>query len=162
MPIVFNADEVYALGIEIEKNGKAFYEAAAKRSRDAEIKKFLTGLAEWENSHINLFEDLRNELSGKETDENAFDPDNEAHRYLKAAADSHIFRKSIDVSAIVSGCKTVADVLNVAVRFEKDSVVLYNTMMGLVPAGLGKDKIERLVDEELKHVAMLHEKLEML
>lgn len=162
MPVIFNANEVYEMGIEIEKNGKAFYERAAEQTKNADIKEFLIGLAEWENSHITLFENLRDELSGKETEENVFDPDNEAHLYLKAAADSHVFRQNIDIANIVSGCKTPADILNLAVQFEKDSVVVYNTMMGLVPGNLGKDKVETLVKEELKHIAMLHEKLEQL
>ncbi len=162
MPVAFNASEVYEMGIEIEKNGKKFYERAAEQMEDDNIKDFLTGLAKWENSHITLFENLRDGLTGKETENTAFDPDNEAHAYLKAAADSHVFKKSVDIAGIVSGCKTPADVLNVAVQFEKDSVVLYNTMMGLVPAKLGKDKVETLVNEELKHIAMLHDKLEQL
>lgn len=162
MPIVFNANEVYEIGIEIEKNGKAFYEAAAAKMEDPDNKEFLKSLANWEDSHIALFTNLRDELAGKEKEENLFDPDNEAHLYLKAAADSHIFRKSLDIAKIVSGCKTPADILNMAVQFEKDSVVLYNTMMGLVPGNLGRDKVERIVHEELKHISMLHEKLEQL
>lgn len=162
MSVVFNANEVYEMGIEIEKNGKEFYEKAAEQSEDADVKQFLTGLSEWENSHISVFEGLRSELSGKETEETVSDPQNEAHLYLKAAADSHVFRRNIDIDNIVSGCKTPADILNLAVQFEKDSVVVYNTMMALVPDKLGRDKVEVLVNEELKHIAMLHEKLEQL
>ena len=89
MPIVFNANEVYEIGIEIEKNGKAFYEAATEKADDPDNKEFLKSLAEWEDSHIALFKKLRDDLAGKEKEENVFDPDNEAHLYLKAAADSH-------------------------------------------------------------------------
>lgn len=162
MPIVYNAEEIYEIGIEIEKNGKAFYEAAAEKAEDPDIKIFLNDLAVWEDQHITLFEILRSELTDKISAENAFDPDNEAHRYMKAAAESHIFIKDLNIGEIVAGCNTPADILNVAVRFEKDSVVLYNTMITLVPESLGKEKIEKLINEELKHVAMLHQKLEEL
>lgn len=160
--MIYNAEEIYEIGIEIEKNGKAFYEAAAEKTEDPDIKKFLNGLAVWEDDHITLFENLRSELSGRKTEESAFDPDNEAHLYMKAAAESHVFKKSLNVSSILDGCNSTLDYLNIALQFEKDSVVLYNTMVALVPENLGKNKVEKLINEELKHVAMLHEKIENL
>lgn len=162
MPIAYNANEVYEIGIEIERNGKAFYEAAVESVEDPDTKKFLDDLAKWEGQHISLFEKLQSELSEQENEDNVFDPDNEAHLYLKAAAASHVFRKNLDITDIVAHCKNHVDILNMAIQFEKDSVVLYNTMIGMVPEHLGKDKIERLIEEELKHLSLLHEKLEVL
>ena len=87
--------------------------------------------------------------------------DDQKHLYLKAAADTHIFRKNLNISNIVTGCKTPKDLLNIAIQFEKDSVVFYNTMMTLVPEHLGKDKIERLMDEEISHIALLNERMKL-
>ena len=161
MTAIFNAEEVYEMGVEIEKNGKEFYEAAADKAENPDMKNFYIDLANWEGKHILLFEDLRSELDEKETANTVFDPDDQKNLYLKAAADTHIFRKNLNISVIVAGCKTPKDLLNIAIQFEKDSVVFYNTMMTLVPERLGKEKIERLIDEELNHIAILNERMKL-
>lgn len=158
---IFNADEVYEMGVEIEKNGKAFYETAAKKAGDTDLKGFYLDLAGWENKHIALFEELKSKLEEEETEDTVFDPDNQKHLYLKAAADTHIFRKKLNISNIVTGCKNPKDIFTIAIQFEKDSVVFYNTMMILVPENLGKDTIQRLIDEELNHIAILNERMKL-
>ena len=37
MAMVYSADEVYQMGVEIERNGKAFYLAAAARQEDEDV-----------------------------------------------------------------------------------------------------------------------------
>jgi rubrerythrin len=161
MANIFNADEVYQMGVEIENNGKEFYEIAAEKAENPDMKSFYKDLAGWENKHISLFEELRSELPDKETENVGFDTDNQKHLYLKAAADTHIFRKNLNIENIVAGCKTPEDVLNIAIQFEKDSVVFYNTMMTLVPDNLGRDKIQRLIDEEISHISILNERMKL-
>ncbi len=158
MPDIYNAEEVFEIGIEIEKNGKEFYQKAADKSDDIVAKKFFTDLAKWEDSHISLFADLKAKLTTTSDDE-LWDFDNEKNKYLKAAADTHIFLKDVNIDNLVAGCTSVSDIINIAIQFEKDSVVLYNTIMSLVPQNLGKSKIQPLIDEEIKHVAILQEKL---
>ena len=162
MPVIFNADEVYEISIEIEKNGKEFYLTAADKAEKPDLKKFYTDLADWEGKHIELFEKLKSELPIEAEGDTVFDPDYQKHLYLRAAADSHIFRKNLNVSALVQGCKNPGEVIKIALQFEKDSVVYYNTMISLVPVNLGKDKIEQLIDEELNHMSILQEKLKAL
>jgi len=38
-PMVYNASEIYAIGIEIEKNGRAFYHACAQTTGNPQVKK---------------------------------------------------------------------------------------------------------------------------
>lgn len=162
MPAIFNADEVYEIGVEIEKNGREFYQTAAEQAENPEMSEFYNDLADWEEKHIELFEKLRSELPDKAGEETVFDPDNQKHLYLKAAADSHIFRKNLDISTLIKGCKSPKEVLDIAMQFEKDSIVYYNTMITLVPERLGKGKVEWLINEELSHISILHEKLKLL
>ena len=51
-----NIDEVFQIGIEIEKNGKKFYTQAALKTEEADLKRFFNDLAGWESKHISLFE----------------------------------------------------------------------------------------------------------
>lgn len=158
MPDIYNAGEVYEIGIEIEKNGKEFYFKAADKAENPIAKKFFTDLANWEDKHIQLFQEFKSKINTPD-DDMLLDLDNAQSAYLKAVADTHIFLKNVNIENIVNGCVTVKDMLNIAIQFEKDSVNLYNTIMSLVPAKLGKDKIQILIDEEIKHVSILEEKL---
>ena len=162
MPIIYNANEICSIGIEIEKNGKIFYETAARRTDEKDFKKFFIELANWEDSHISIFTNLKSELNDKYQEDNVFNNDNEMHLYLKAAADSHIFRKNLDIPSIISGCKSPIDILKIAQQFEKDSVVLYSTMIKMVPEDFGKELVQKIINEELKHISIIQNKIDIL
>ena len=154
MALGFNAREVFDIGVQIEVNGKAFYEAAAKKVADAKNRAFFVELANWEAQHIQLFSELRDKLPAASGAE-AFDPAGEAAMYLQATADSHVFVKNQDIVALVAGCRGPAEILDLAIVFEKDSVVYYTSMKQAVSPRFGQDKIDRLINEEIRHIGML-------
>ena len=162
MSINFNANEIFQIGVEIEKNGKAFYQAAAKSAKTPEVKKLFEELSRWESGHIAIFESLKNKLAESAREETAFDPDNEALLYLKAAADTHVFGQNANAEALAGECKTALAALKMALNFEKDSVVVYANMRNLVPEKLGKPDIDKLLNEELQHISMLNDKINAL
>ncbi|MDD5678356.1 MAG: ferritin family protein [Kiritimatiellae bacterium] len=162
MSLIFNADEIFQIGVEIERNGKAFYQAAAKSAQTSETKKLFEELAKWESGHIIVFETLKNKLAESARENTAFDPDNEALLYLKAAADTHVFGRNANAEALAEECKTTRAALKMALGFEKDSVVVYANMRNLVPEKLGKPDIDKLLNEELQHISMLNDKINAL
>lgn len=163
MSVNYNISEIYDIGIEIEKNGRDFYNAAADTTEDEDLKKFFVELANWENGHISLFTQFKSQLPKEFNDESPFyDMENERSLYLKAAADTHVFNKNLNIPAIVKGCKSPTDIINLAIQFEKDSVVLFSTMTSFVPEDLGKANIKKLIDEELMHISYLQNKLKSL
>jgi len=156
--MTFNAREIFDIGVQIEVNGKAFYEAAAKKVAETAMKDFFLELAAWENTHITLFGELRDALPKGAGNVPVFNPDDEAAMYLQATADSHVFVKNKDMVGLVAGCKGPLDILDIAMTFEKDSVVYYTTMKKVVAPNLGQDKVDRLIDEEIKHISMLSQR----
>ncbi len=159
--MVFNAGEVFQIGITIEKNGRIFYQTAAEGAVQEGIRKLFRELAEWETQHVRLFEELASRLSDADNPE-VWDPGDEVSLYLKAAADSHIFRADSDPAALASSCSSAKEALKMAMGFEKDSVVFYTAMHRAVPDQLGKSKVERLITEELNHIAILSAKLQSI
>jgi rubrerythrin len=156
--MTFNAREIFDIGVQIEVNGKAFYEAAAKKVAETATREFFLELAAWEATHIKLFGELRDALPAGAGNAPLFDPNDEAALYLQATADSHVFVKNRDMVALVAGCKGPLDIIDIAMTFEKDSVVYYTTMKKVVPKNLGQDKVERLIDEEIKHIGLLSQR----
>ena len=162
MSIYLNADDVFRVGVQIETNGKLFYETAAKQTQETRAKELFKELAHWENQHIELFERLRLQLPETAKEENLFDPGSELEMYIKATADSHIFIKNKDIASLVSTLKTPREVLDLAITFEKDSVVFYSAMKKAIPESFGKGRMDTLINEEIKHIAMLAQQKEKL
>jgi rubrerythrin len=152
MALDFNADEIFEMAEQIEKNGAIFYRKAAENVTGEE-KDFLLELAKMEDDHEVTFKGLRKELSLKQKESNTFDPDDDAPQYLKALADSRVFfEKDLDP-------KTMKDILKAAIGAEKDSIVFYLGMKELVPEKLGKAKIDDIIKEEMSHIKLLSTRL---
>lgn len=162
MSQVLNADELFKIGIQIEKNGQEFYLAAAAITNDPDQKKLFTELAEWESRHVSLFEKFRENLPALLKNDYAYDPENSIHQYLKSVADNTIFVKNNNSEKTVASCKNAKEVLEKALTFEKESVVYYSSMKQIVPESLGKSEIDNLVIEELRHVGILTQEIQKL
>lgn len=155
MSYYMNADEILAVGAQVERNGKAFYEAAALGATDTAVASLCRELAAWEEHHVEIFEKLRRTLPELARDGGAFDPQDEVQAYVKSAADNHIFLKNLDPVALAADCKTGRDILARAMEFEKDSVVFYSALKRVVPDAQGRDALDVLIDEELRHLQIL-------
>lgn len=158
MSIFFNADEIFEMGLRIETNGKEFYETVAQNSSDPAMRKLFSDLSRWESEHIQFFDRLRQTLPDSAKRGASFDPGEELLLYLQATAESHVFLKDRDIGKLTSRCKTPHEALELAIAFEKDSVVFYTTMKKVTPEEFGRKEIDRLIDEEIGHIFLLHQK----
>jgi rubrerythrin len=149
----FNADDIFEMAQQIEKNGAAFYRKAAEKIQDPDNKAMLLELANMEDQHEKTFASMRSELSAKEKESTVFDPEGEAVMYLKALADTRVFfEKTVDPSSMTA-------ILKEAITAEKDSIVFYLGMKELVSKSLGQDKVENIIKEEMGHIRLLAGKL---
>jgi len=157
MPIVFNADEVLEMAEQIERNGAKFYRAAADSLPD--VKQLFLDLAGQEDQHEVIFSQMRAQLQGQAAEPTVFDPDSDEAMYLRAMADSHVFDVNADPTAELACGATVENVIASAIGKEKDSIAFYTGLKELVPAALGKDRMDAIVKEELGHIGWLSQKL---
>jgi rubrerythrin len=162
MEQLLTADEVFGIGIEIEKNGFAFYQAASSTSAGSSIKKLLGELAAWEKNHVALFTELKKNLPAAARNENLYDPGDEIGMYLKATADQHVFIRNSDMNALAAKCKTPQEILAMALTFEKDSVVFYASVREAVAETGGKADVEKLIHEELTHIGFITRELQKI
>jgi rubrerythrin len=155
MSITFNADEIFEMAEEIERNGAKFYREAAKKTRDSKIKQMLLDMAVMEDGHLKTFQEMRKELGTDEKEPTIFDPDNQAAVYLQTMADSRGYEGKKSLTEKLTGKESIEDILNIAVDAEKNSIVFYSGLKEMVPARAGKDKIAAIIKEELGHLATL-------
>ena len=159
MAMIFNFNEVYEIGLQIEQNGLAFYRRFYENVEENRTKTLLKVLADWEERHFEQFEKLRDDEAAKNQSVAKVDKDSDASAYLRSLADSHVFLESFNLEDLSRTLTSTKLVLEKALQFEKNSVALYESFLSIVPDELGKMAIKKLMDEEIKHVEMLTKEL---
>ena len=159
MAITFNADEVFEMAEEIERQGAKFYSEASKKAQDDKTKNFFLELSAMEAGHLKIFSDMRKELGEAEKAETTYDPENEAAMYLKTMADAKGWEGKISPTQKLTGNESMKEIVEIALNSEKESVVFYYGLKAMVPEKAGRDKIEEIIMEELSHIRTLLEYL---
>ena len=159
MSVSFNADEVFEIAQQIERNGARFYRKAANGFSDQALKTIVLELASMEDRHLETFTKMRETIAGGERTPTVFDPEGQGAQYLKALADARVFDVTADPSQKLTGRESTPDVLRTAIGIEKDSVVFYLGIRDLVPPKLGRKQVETVINEELKHITILSREL---
>ncbi|MCP4745967.1 MAG: ferritin family protein [Desulfobacteraceae bacterium] len=151
----FNANDVFEMAEQMERNGASFYRRAAD-SVSGGSKAFLEKLAAMEDDHEKTFAQMRSQLTSDEKVSTVFDPHNDAFGYLHALADTRVFfEKTIDTSSMEA-------ILKDAISAEKDSIVFYLGMREAVPEKLGRQRLDDIIKEEMEHIRLLSRELAAL
>lgn len=158
--IVFNADEILEIACQIERNGARFYRRAAELIKHEESRKLLLGLAAMEDEHEATFSSMREGWA--KLAETVGPPDGEAASYLRALASGKVFPVDADPAARLKPGVTMEQVLRTAIALERDSIVYYTGVREWVPKELGRERVDVIIREEVRHVGILGDKLSLL
>jgi len=154
MAVNFNVDEIFEIAEQIERNGAKFYREAAGMASDKSVKKMFVDLAAMEEGHLQIFQEMRRQLGEADKEQTTFDPDNQALLYLQTMADEHGTEGKKDSMTRLTGRETIKEIFETAVRAERNSIVFYTGLKVMVSAA-GRDKLEKIIMEELGHLAVL-------
>jgi len=153
MAFDFNADEIFEMAEQMERNGAKFYSEAALSIPAGRNRDLLLRLAEMELEHEKTFVEMRKALTDQDKQNNVFDPEGETIQYLKALVDTRVFfKKEIDTTSM-------KEILKEALLAEKDAIVFYLGMKDLVPEAQGKSHLEHIIKEEMKHIKLIGREL---
>jgi len=155
MGIAFSADEVFEMGMDIEKNGEAYYQKAASLAKSAGVKAVFTDLMKQEQQHYKTFRELREKLPPKTSLPTVADPDSEEYLYLDALVKSRLFNNVHEAQSLAAKVGNEIEALKAALIFEKDTVLFFQTMKSMTDESLGKNEIDRLIEEEHNHIVRI-------
>ncbi|MFA6635630.1 MAG: ferritin family protein [Candidatus Omnitrophota bacterium] len=151
MAKIFSACEIIEMGIQIEKNGKRFYEKLAELAEDEHAEKALRSLAAAEEDHVKVFRDIFKASC-------AYDPEGaypeEYFSYMRSLASQYVFTKEGEGEKAASLLKTYSQGIFLGISFEKDSILFYEEMKKFVPAS-EREKIDILIENEKEHLNVL-------
>ena len=145
----YSGQEIVDIAVRIEENGNEFYTAAADMiSESNDIKGLFYDLAEKEILHISIFQKLAEKF-----DEDGFDfGEQDASDYISHLAESHIFGKPDTGKNLAMTIKTPKEGLEIAFKFENDSVDFYTELLKHARSD-SKKLVQQIIDEEKEHAA---------
>jgi rubrerythrin len=148
---IFAASEIVELGIQIEKNGRDFYNTLVKQTkseRAADIFKYLAGE---EEKHILVFQKILEKTEKYEPPKIYAD---EYLAYMNALAGEYIFTQKDQGRIIAEKIKSDKEATDTGIKFEKDSILFYVGMKKVVP-DYDHKVLEELILQEQNHLKQL-------
>ena len=159
MSILFNAGEIFDIAIQIERNGAAFYHAAANVVADSKARAELLDLAKMEEGHEVVFSTLKSELIDSAEPPEWYDGEDEAALYLENFTEGKVFDMTLPVSFQITKETKLHTLLEFALQRERDSIAFFAGMQTLVPLAQGADKISAIIRQEMGHVTLISNRL---
>jgi rubrerythrin len=149
----YSGCEVVELAIEIERNGRDFYSVLHDKAGKDDLKEILEYLTAAEDDHIKVFKSIFADGCEREPGE-AYNE--EYYSFMNALAGQYVFTRKGKGREMAENIANIVDALNMAIGFEKDSILFYQSMVKVVPAK-DRDKVESIIEEEKKHLLKLCE-----
>jgi rubrerythrin len=143
--------EFLELAIEIEKNGRFFYEVVARLNRNREIEDVFAKLAAREKEHENTFRDMLSRLGDYRPHQKHT---GEHYQYIRDLTESSIFASERVQALLTKKPMTDVEALEIGIGFEKDSILLYSEMRGMVPRQ-DQEIVDVITNWEKKHLSEL-------
>lgn len=147
----FAGSEIVELGIQIEVNGKSFYDEITEKSKNQDAKKVFRHLAAEEEKHIEDFKKILDSVRKYEPVESY--PD-EYFAYMNAMAREHVFTIEGKGSEIAKTVTTDKQAIELAIIFEKESIFFYEGMKRIM-SGEDEGLLDALIAQEKDHLGKL-------
>ena len=139
MAELFEIAELVKIAVEDERTGVAFYSAIAEKVQKPQLKQIFSRLAEEEKFHQQRFEEMLEDLRGHKPRE---EYPGQYMAYLRTLTSDRAFPDEDTALHMAKQCADDAAAVELASRFERDTLMLMNELRGLVP-----DRHSRIVNE---------------
>ncbi len=148
---IFSGSEITELGVQVEINGRDFYSSLASRSKNLKVKDVFAFLAGEEEKHVEIFKKISSSVSKYEPKQ-AY-PE-EYFGYMSALAGDYVFTQKGKGKEMADSIAGEKEALDLAIGFEKDSILFYEGMKNVVPQ-YDHGIVEELIRQEQNHLMNL-------
>ena len=149
---ILTASEALEWALEIEKNGEIFYNEAAVRSANPDVKALLLDLAAQERGHSKIFIKMLESVTS--VDDFAHIDNEEYRAYLMSALDNALFSGPDKGLAAIAQADDPMAVVRAALAFEKDTLLFFYDLREIVSL-TQRDTISKVIREEKAHLRRL-------
>jgi len=142
-------EDIVSVGVAIEEVGRQLYLDGAKTARNPDIKQLFLDLAAEEQQHIAAFKQITAEAFGSAGDKTAA-----SRRHIKTLLMSNAFLDSDKVNDMLQDAEEHGAAVMLAIRFEKEVVLLLYSMKEFVREQ-DLHIVNELISEEKQHIERL-------
>ena len=153
--IPFSAEETLKIAIQIEENGKEFYEGMVPEVDESQIKDLFKNLATQEVNHKNAPRELGEAEMERGEDISSLLYGDLEDSYLKALADSKIFNPANENIQAAKQVDSRDELVAIAISLEKDTILYYYELLELAKSSDDQELIKQVIEEEKTHVKKL-------
>ena len=150
---MFTLGEIIDLAVRIETNGQKAYRKAQGQVTDPALASLLGWLADEEAEHEKWFPRLKENLAISREDPKL---EEMGKSILQSVLGDHTF--SIE-EADFSRIEDLDSLLALSIEFEKDTILFYEMLSAFIEDELVLDQLNRIIEEESRHVLFLENSL---
>jgi rubrerythrin len=148
---VFSASEVVEMGIQIEKNGKDFYDELVRKTASQKAREIFEFLSSEEAKHITMFQNILDSVHKYEPTE-AYP--GEYFAYMESLASEYVFTQKDKGVEAAQNTGSDAEAVDLGIKFEKDSIAFYEGMKQVVHEAEHK-VLDAMIAQEQEHLQKL-------
>ncbi len=147
MSFLLDVNEILGFAVYIEERGYEFYVEAMKKFPEPRATELFQYLADEEFKHEKVFKMLMEQ----DGDIRKGERDAEYQAYMREFVKAHQLGDKEAINAKLSRLSTLEDILDLAMGFEKDSIVFFSQLKDLYAKGHSA-AIEKVIREEMGHL----------
>ncbi len=151
MSNIYAGSDIVELGIQIEKNGRDFYNVLANQSKNQKAREVFKYLAGEEEKHIAIFQKILDSVHKYQPKE-AYPQ--EYFAYMNALAGEYVFTQKGKGAEIAKNITSDKEAFDRGIESEKDSIQFYEGMKKIVPEH-DLRIADKLIAEEQSHLKQL-------
>ena len=148
---MFSMKEVFDLAIQIEKNGEQYYRDAIKKISNPSLSSMFEWLADQEEKHQSWFSERKEKLETKGDDLELAEMSGSILQSI--LGDQSFSLKEADLSKIDG----VEALIQLAIEFEKDSILFYEMIGSFIEDSETSEKLNEIIAEENRHIELLED-----
>ncbi len=149
---LFDITELVQIAVQDEASGVAFYSQLALQARGGNLRELFAQLSREEQYHQHRFSELLDALGGRRRQKEEYP--GEYVEYLRTLTGLRAFPDEMTASKLAAGCKGDVEALDLATRFERDTLILMNEMRAVLPEA-DRGIIDEIAREERAHLVAL-------
>ncbi len=148
---LLTGDEIIEIATRLEESGEAFYNEVAARATTTGVKALFEDLAVQEQYHRRAFQQM-----GRDVVELALSPEqwDEFQAYTGALLQQSFFAKPESALNLAAQAQDEREALQAALNFEKETLLFFHELRDAV-RGPGQQSVERIIQEEKRHIQRL-------
>jgi rubrerythrin len=155
----FRVFEILEIAERIEHNAAKFYLKAADLFDDSEPRDIYYKLANWRAKHEKILAQRRKEYSEKTGELGTFDPDDYVLSNPEVMAGLTWLGSAADPSKGLTGHESKEEILKDAIVKADEVLAFYEGLKDFARDPSGEGTIDKIIEEEKRHIRLLTEQL---